>query len=150
MGEHFLHLLRAIIASPDKPIGDLPLMDADEWRTTVAQWNATDAPIEPVSVSRLFERQACCTPDAVALVFEDRALTYANLNAAANRLAHDLRGAGVSAGSRVGIMLDRSIDMVVAVLAVMKTGAAYVPLDPAFPAERLAFMAHDAGLRLVV
>ena len=93
----------------------------------------------------LFAAQAARTPDAVAVVFEDGTLTYAELDARANRLAHRLRGLGVGPGVLVGLCAERSLEMVVGLLAVLKAGGAYVPLDPDYPAERLAFMLADAG-----
>ena len=97
-----------------------------------------------------FEQQAARTPDAVALVYEDVRLTYGELNRRANRLAHVLRERGAGPESVVGVLIDRSPDMVVAVYAVLKSGAAYLPLDPAYPAERIALMLADAGARLAV
>ena len=96
-------------------------------------------------IHELFEAQAAKTPDAVAVVFEDRQLTYGELNARANRLAHHLRGLGVKPDARVAICVERGLEMVVGLLAILKAGGAYVPLDPAYPQERLGFMLADAG-----
>ena len=92
---------------------------------------------------RLFEEQVLRTPDDIALVYEDRQLTYAELNTAANRLAHALMGLGVSPNVMVGLCIERSVEMVVGLLAILKAGGAYAPLDPVYPMERLAFMLHD-------
>ena len=98
----------------------------------------------------MFEAQAARTPETVALVYDEQSVTYAALNARANQLAHALRRRGVGRGMLVGLCLERSVDMVAAVLAVLKAGAGYLPLDPAFPVDRLAFMIEDSGLALVV
>ena len=98
----------------------------------------------------LFEAQVARTPDAVAVVFEEESLTYAQLNARANRLAHHLIGLGIGPESIVALALPRSLEMVIGLLGILKAGAAYLPLDPDYPAERLAFMLEDAQPRLLV
>ncbi len=109
-------------------------------------WNATAAEYpSDTCVHELFEAQAARTPDAVAVVFEDAALSYGELNARANQLAHHLIGLGVRPDDRVAICVERCVEMVVGLLAVLKAGGAYVPLDPAYPAERLAY--HAGGQR---
>ena len=116
----------------------------------LTDWNATAHPLPETTLPLLFERQVERTPDAVALVFEDAALSYAQLNARANRLAHHLIAQGIGPEDIVGIALPRSADMVVALLAVLKSGAAYLPLDPDYPADRLALMIEDAGPRRIL
>jgi amino acid adenylation domain-containing protein len=124
---------------------------SDEDRRVFDAWNQTDAPYPADRcIHQLFEEQAARTPDAVAAVCEDRSLTYAELNAAANRLAHHLRGLGVRDEARVGIGLQRGLEMLVAMLAVLKAGGAYVPLDPAYPADRLAFTLRDARVEVLL
>ena len=148
---HFRALLEAAVAAPDTAIGDISILTAGERHTLVHDWNtsrATAFPIRPVH--RLFEAQVERTPGAAAVVSNGQRLTYSELNARANRLAHHLRGRGVGAESPVGIVLDRSVDAVVAVLAVLKAGGAYVPLDPNYPSERQAFVLRDAAARLIV
>ena len=103
-----------------------------------------------LSLSELFEAQAACTPEAIALRFEDTALSYRELNERANQLAHYLQRTGVGPEVLVGILIDRSVEMIVAVLAILKAGGAYVPVDPAYPFERLSFMVHDSGLRMLL
>ncbi|WP_345671443.1 amino acid adenylation domain-containing protein [Streptomyces similanensis] len=145
-------LLDAALTEPDRPFTLLPLLDADEYHDQVHTWNDTARPFEDAAtVHELIERRADAAPDAVAVVFEDRAaLTYGELDRRANALAHRLRDLGVGRESRVGLCVERSPELVVAVLAVLKAGGAYVPLDPAYPADRLAFMLADSAAPVVV
>ncbi|MGA9997203.1 MAG: condensation domain-containing protein, partial [Pyrinomonadaceae bacterium] len=149
--EHFRCMVEAIIADPDTRVGYLSLLNDAERRRVLAEWNETDRlyPHEK-SIHQLFEEQAALTPDEVALEFENQQWTYAELNRRANRLAHYLRRMGVRAESAVGIMLERSPEMIVSLLGVLKAGGAYVPLDPEYPQERLAFMLEDAGVRVLL
>jgi non-ribosomal peptide synthetase component F len=119
----------------------LPRLDAVERHRVLVEWNATEANIpQDKCVHELIEAQAARTPEATAAVCEGERLTYAELNAKANRLAHHLRSLGVRPDDRVAICVERSLEMVVGLLAILKAGGAYVPLDPGYPAERLAFM----------
>lgn len=147
---HYEAVLKAFVDAPDARIADLPLLSPDEQQLLLG-WNNTDMayPTEQ-TVHGLFEQQVARTPDAVAVVFEDVSLSYAELNGRANQLAHHLRSLGAGAGSLVGVWMERSADMVVAVLGVLKAGAAYVPLDPGFPKDRIDYMMEDAELRIVV
>jgi amino acid adenylation domain-containing protein len=143
---HFARLLGEMAADPDRPLRALDLLDDAERRLVVEGWNrAGAAPPPERSIHRLFEEQAARTPDAVAVAFGDEALTYAALNARANRLARHLVRLGVGPETRVAILLERSPGLVAAILAVLKAGGAYVPLDPGYPPERLAFMLADSG-----
>jgi amino acid adenylation domain-containing protein len=147
---HFEQLLAAAVANPDTSLRRLPML-ADQDRTTLEGWNATKADFpKDVSVAGLVEEQAARTPQRTAVRLGETSLSYAELDARANQWAHALRRRGVRRGSRVGICLERSIDLVPAVLAVLKAGAGYVPLDPVFPAERLAYMQADSGLSVVI
>ena len=137
-------LFETFAQRPDLVIGQLDLLGPDERRQILEDWNATATPVPLATLPELFEQQVATTPDAIALVFEDTALTYAELNVRANRLAHELIARGVGPEQIVAIALPRSFDMVVALLGVLKAGAAYLPLDPDYPADRLAFMASDA------
>ena len=149
--ERFRMLLASAVAAPDAAIDDLPLMSDAERHRVVVDFNDTAERFDGDGlVHGLFERQVARTPDAVALVCGDRRLTYAELNRRANRLASLLQEAGAGPDVPVGICLDRSIDTIVSVLAVLKAGAAYAPLDPAYPVDRLAFMLKDAGARLLL
>ncbi len=149
---HFLSLMHAVLADPETAVAALPILGADERRQIVETWNATAAPYPEACVHQLFEARAARTPGAAALVFDagGGSLTYGELNARANRLAHRLRAAGVAPGALVGLCLERSPEMVVALLAVLKAGGAYVPLDPTYPPDRLAFVLADSGARVLL
>jgi amino acid adenylation domain-containing protein len=148
----FLTLLAGVAANPDCSIAMLSLLDPDMRNLILKQWSGASqaAGASEYCVHGLFERQAALTPADEALVFGDDCLTYAELNKCANRLAHHLRSAGVGPETPVAILLDRSPDAIVAMLAVLKAGGAYLPLDPAYPAERLAFMVADARAAILV
>ncbi|HEY1227419.1 MAG TPA: amino acid adenylation domain-containing protein, partial [Ramlibacter sp.] len=147
----FTNLLCAITADERAPIGQLPILGEAELHSLTRGWNiAPESRLGIPAVHTLFEAQASATPDAIALVHDDRELSYAELNARANRVAHRLIAEGVAPDARVGICTERSVEMIVSLLGVLKAGAAYVPLDPAYPPERLAYMAEDAGIRLVL
>ncbi len=150
LAEHYLLLLTAAAARPEAPLSELaPLGERD--REVLAAVNATAAPLpQDATVHRLIAAQAARTPHAEAVVCGDQRLTYRELDERASRLAARLTAAGVGEEDRVGISLERSADMVIAVLAAWKAGAAYVPLDPSYPPERLRLVAEDAGLRCVV
>ncbi len=149
MAEHLGVLLRGIAANPDARISALPLMGGGE-RALLAGANATERDYPSDLVHALFAAQAARTPDAAALVFRGEALSYGELDARANRLANHLRGLGVEPEVRVGVCMDRTPEMIVALLGVLKAGGAYVPLDPAYPRERLGWIVQDAGIRLVL
>jgi amino acid adenylation domain-containing protein len=143
---HFPTALAAVVADGGRRLGELDVLEAEERSALVEGFNPTGAeyPADRC-IHALFEAQAARTPQAVAAVYEGEALTYAELNARANQLAHLLRRRGVGPEVRVGICLDRGLEMVVSILAVLKAGGAYVPLDPAYPAERLAFILADSA-----
>ncbi|HEX7243606.1 MAG TPA: amino acid adenylation domain-containing protein, partial [Longimicrobiaceae bacterium] len=147
MAEHFARLLEGAVRSPSVPVGELPLLGVEERARVVEGWNATDVafPAAAVPLHRLVEAQAARTPEAVAVVFEEEALTYGELDARAGRLAVRLRGLGVGAETRVAVCAERSTELVVALLGVLKAGAAYVPVDPEYPAERVAYMLDDSA-----
>jgi amino acid adenylation domain-containing protein len=148
---HLRTLLRAAAENPDQTLAGLPLLTAAEWRQTVVDANDTGADYpDATTVDRLIAAQARRTPDATAVEAGGERVTYADLNARANRLAHLLREEGVRPGGVVGVLARRSADLVIGLLAVLKAGAAYLPLDPDQPDERLAFMLTDAGAKLVL
>ena len=144
------HLLQAGAGSPETPVSRVPLLPQEE-RALLERYSATAADFpRDACISHLFEWQAALTPDAVAVLRDGESVGYRDLDTRANQLSRVLRARGVRRGVLVGLCLNRSIDMVVAVLAVMKAGGAYLPLDPAFPPDRLAFMVGDSRLALVV
>jgi amino acid adenylation domain-containing protein len=137
-------LLEAVVANPDQPIGRLELLEPQEREQILVRWNDTGRPVPDATLPALFEAQVGRSPEATALVFERDTLSYSELNARANRLAHFLIGQGIGPETLVAIALPRSIEMVVSLLAILKAGAAYLPLDPDYPPERLAHMLQDA------
>ncbi|HEX6910498.1 MAG TPA: amino acid adenylation domain-containing protein, partial [Longimicrobium sp.] len=142
---YLLRVLREMAGDEHRPVERLALMPDAERARVVEEWNGTAAfPIDSC-IPGLFQAQVARTPDATAVVFGDASLTYAELNARANRLAHHLRGLGVGPDVRVAICAERGLEMVVAVLATLKAGGAYVPLDPAYPADRVAYMLADSA-----
>ena len=142
--QRFLRLLEAIAANPGEQIGRLELLEPEERRRILIDWNDTACEVPPATLPGLFEDQVRRSPDATALVFEESTLSYAELNAQANRVVHLLISRGVGPEDLVAIALPRSIEMVVTLLGILKAGAAYLPLDPEYPAERLAYMLRDA------
>ncbi len=139
-------LLAGMVAGEHRPVDLLPLLPADERRRVVETFNATDAPFAAgACIHELFQAQAERTPDASAVTYEGRTLTYAELNARANQLAHYLRERGVGPDARVAVCVERGLEMVVGLLAVLKAGGAYVPLDPSYPRERLRYMLDDSA-----
>jgi amino acid adenylation domain-containing protein len=147
-------LLAAAVQEPDTRLGDLPLLTAAARHQVAREWTDAGAIAGAIAgaepLHRIFERQARQAPDAVAAVCDGARLTYGELNAGANRLARWLRRQGVGPESRVGLAMDRSLDLVVALLGIIKAGGAYVPLDPDYPRERLAFLLADSGVELLL
>jgi amino acid adenylation domain-containing protein len=148
---HLETLLRAVVAEPDRRVDDLPLLDAGARHQLRAEWNDTARSYAaPPRLHDLLAAQALRTPDAEAVADEEESLSFRQLQARAGRLAAALRALGAGPGERVGVCLERSLDMVVSLLAILEAGAAYLPLDPTLPRERLALLAGDAGLALAV
>ncbi len=143
---HFQTLPEAIVEQPETAITELPLLTEPELHQLLAEWNATktDYPKDKC-IHQLFEEQVARSPNAIALVFEDEQLSYQALNTKANRLAHYLRTQGVGPDTLVGICVERGPDMIIGLLGILKAGGAYLPLDPAYPKERLAFMIKDSA-----
>ncbi|MEX2970010.1 non-ribosomal peptide synthase/polyketide synthase [Streptomyces sp. C184] len=150
MAEQLLLLLDGVAAEPDRPLGELSLLSARERRRLTTEWNDTALPVTPATYPEVFQAQTARTPHATALVAGDTTLDYATLNARANRLAHHLIDRGAGPEQLVALRLPRTADMVVAILAVLKSGAGYLPLDPELPAERLDFLLTDARPLLVL
>ena len=149
--DHFQMVLTGIVHDPDRRLSDLPLLSNAERHQLLLTWNDTNRDdVTDHCVHHLVEAKAAGRPDAVAVVCQDEALTYGELNARANQVARYLSKRGVGPEVRVGLCLPRSVDMVVAILGILKAGGAYVPLDPSYPKQRLAFMIEDAQLPVVV
>jgi amino acid adenylation domain-containing protein len=149
---HYERLMTAVAADPERRLSSIGLLDDEEGHTQLVEWNRTDQLYSTVDscLGQLVEQSVRRHPQAVAARWPDAELTYAQLNARANRLAFALRGHGVGAEDRVGVLLERSLDLPVALLGVLKAGGAYLPLDPGYPDQRLAYLVADAGCRVVV
>jgi len=151
MGGHFQQLLEEIVSSPDKKLTDLSVLTESERDQLLRKWNTTEADYsQDKCIHQLFEAQVEKNPDVLAVVFENQQLTYAQLNAQANQLAHYLRSQGVCPEVLVGICAERSLEMVIGLLGILKAGGAYVPIDPGYPRERISFMLEDAKPAIVL
>jgi len=144
MLHHFGFLLATAICGPELPICDLPMLNHDETRQLLVEWNPAETHRAQKCVHELFEEQVRTTPNVPALVFDDASLTYGELNRRANQLAHYLRTIGVKPETRVAIGRERGLEMVVGMVAVLKAGGAYVPLDLSYPEQRLRFILEDS------
>jgi amino acid adenylation domain-containing protein len=145
LAEHLQVLLQGIVADPQCRIGKLPLLRPTERDRLLLQWNATETDYpRDKCLHDLFMEQAAKTPDAVAVVYEGRELSYDELDRLSSQLAHHLRGLGVRAETIVGLCVERSLEMVVGLLGILKAGGAYLPMDPSYPSDRLAYMLADA------
>ncbi|MET7609429.1 non-ribosomal peptide synthetase, partial [Streptomyces avermitilis] len=148
--DRWIRLLDAATSDPDRPLSSIDILSAEEHQQTVTDFNDTALPLPETSLAELFTRQAAKTPDAPAVTDRETSLTYADLDARANRLAHELIARGVRPGDAVAVLLQRSSETVIAVLGLMKAGAVYVPLDTRYPAERIRHVLADTGARLLV
>ena len=146
----FVSFLERVVAEPDLAIGQIELVSADERRKVLVDWNQTSVPLDGGSLPDLFEAQVRRTPNAIALRYHGTEVTYAQLNHRANRLAHHLISEGVGPEQVVGLALPRSIDLLVAMYAVVKTGAAYLPIDLSYPADRISYIVEDAEPAFVI
>jgi amino acid adenylation domain-containing protein len=145
LADHFVRLLSGIVAEPQRRVSELALLGEAERHQLVSEWNDTAVAYpQEHGLHELFAAQAARTPDAVAVTYEDQALSYGELEARANQLAHHLRRRGVGPETVVGVCAERSLEMVIGLLGILKAGGAYLPLDPGYPAERLAYMLADA------
>jgi amino acid adenylation domain-containing protein len=147
---HYMTILEGVVADATLPLKDLPLLGESERRKLLTDWNATEAAPPPNLLPDAFRAQVAARPDATAIRFGEHAVSYAMLDACAGAIAASLHAAGIEKGDLVGICLDRSPDMVAALLAVHRLGAAYLPLDPDFPATRLDYIAKDAGAKALL
>lgn len=150
IASHLAVLLSAALSNPDMPIAELPLLTPEERSKVLVEWNATARAYPDTTIHRLIEVQAERTPDATALVFEKRTMSYRELNRRANQLAHYLRTQGVGADTLVAVLMERSFEMVIALLGILKAGGAYVPIDAGYPLERQLYMIRDAGAPVVL
>jgi amino acid adenylation domain-containing protein len=151
LASHYVHLLQQVLTAPEAPLASLRTLTVPEWNALQTSHGATARELPPVQrVDQLLSAQAARTPDAIALSQGAQRISYRELEHRANQLAHRLQSLGAGRGTLIGLCLQRSPEMVVALLAVMKAGAAYVPLDPAFPRDRLRFMIDDAALAWVI
>lgn len=151
MAEHFETLLRGICSDPGRTLSKLPILGPGEWNKTLVEWNATKSVFpDGVCIHEAFEVRAALAADSIAIRSDDRNLTYRQLNDEANCLAHYLQEHGVQTGDRVGVAVERSPDAIVALLAAMKTGASYIPIDPSYPKQRIEFMLKDSGARVLI
>ena len=151
MMDHYRMVLEGFVADPGARIREISMLSDEERRQLTQEWNRTDVAYPHAqTVHGLVAAQAQLTPHSEAVRFEDQSLTYEQLEARANQLARRLKALGVQHEALVGVCIDRSLDMIVALLGVLKAGAAYVPLDPAFPKDRIDFMIKDAGLETIV
>jgi amino acid adenylation domain-containing protein len=151
MLEHFKTLLEGIVSNSEQCVCDLPLLTVAEQQQLLVDWNdtQTDYP-QNQCIHQLFEAQVEQTPDAIALIYEDKQLTYQELNNRSNQLAHHLQKLGVSSEVLVGLCVERSVEMIVGMLGILKAGGVYVPLDPSYPQERLSFMIEDAQVPVLL
>ncbi len=151
MAGHYLALLASIVADPDQAVDAIPLLTPAERELMLVEWNHTEAPYpSDRCVHDLVAGQAARTPEQIAARCGDARMSYGELERRANQLAHHLRMLGVGPGALAGVFMNRSLDMLVALLGVLKAGGAYVPLDPGFPAERLALMLEDSRAPIIL
>lgn len=149
--EHFIELLSGIANQPSLPAGSIPILNKRQNELQLITWNNTrsDYP-ETTGIHTLIERQCKETPDRIAVEFNDNTLSYRDLDLRSNKLAAYLKNLGAAPGTLIGVSLKRSQEMLIAMLGILKTGAAYVPLDPDFPGERISYMISDAGIKLLI
>ena len=151
MAKHFVRLLNSIVLNPQQPISQLLMLTEVEQQQLLFEWNNTQAdyPLDKC-IHQLFEEQVERTPDHIAVVFEDQQLNYRELNARANQLAHYLQKLGVGPDVLVGICVERSLEMIVGILGILKAGGGYLPIDPEYPTERLLYILQDAQVRVLL
>lgn len=151
MQEHYVRLLEELVSRPSAGIGSLPLMSETDMQQTVLAWGQSSGTVEPERcLHRMLEAQARLTPEAIAVEQEGRSLTYRELDARSNHVAHYLRRRGVEPGVVVGLCLERSIELIVGLLGILKSGGAYLPLDADYPTERLEYMLRDSQVRVLM
>lgn len=148
---HFEKLVTEVVGAPDTALSDLNILSKSEERQLLCNFNGSNKVYDEIkTITDLFEEQAAVAPDSLAVVFEEQQLSYKELNKKANNLAHYLQKKGVQQGDLVPICLHRSVEMIISILAIFKAGAAYVPIDPEYPADRIAFILHDTEASVVL
>jgi len=151
MMSHYINLLGSIVATPGEQVGRLGMLSNAEEETLLVDFCCTTATYpSDKSIVDLFEEQVIKSPDAIAIIFEEEQLTYKELNARSNRLAHYLQKQGIKADTLVPVCIERSVEMVVGILGILKAGGAYVPVDPEYPADRISYMLEDTGAKVVL
>jgi amino acid adenylation domain-containing protein len=150
MLQHYHRLLEAVAANPDESVATISILSDHEKTQLLYQWNNNHDDFPQKCIHELFEDQARKTPDSIAVVFDDQKITYDELDQRANQIACGLRTRGVKPEVPVGVCMERSIDLIVALLGILKAGGAYVPIDPAYPQERITFMIEDSGLGIML
>ncbi|CAD0226446.1 AerB protein [Planktothrix agardhii] len=148
---HFQTLLKGIVTNPQQKVGELPLLTDPEKQQILVEWNQTQVPYrDHQCIHQLFEEQVAKNPDAVAVIYEQESLTYQQLNQKANQLAHYLQSLGIKTEELVGVCVERSPLIIIGILGILKAGAAYLPLDPSYPPNRLIYMVEDSGVSVVL
>ena len=148
---HFQTLLKGIVKNPQQKVGELPLLTDPEKQQILVEWNQTQVPYQDHQcIHQLFEEQVAKNPDAVAVIYEQECLTYQQLNQKANQLAHYLQSLGIKTEELVGVCVERSPLIIIGILGILKAGAAYLPLDPSYPPNRLIYMVEDSGVSVVL
>ena len=151
MGEHFGNILEEVLSDPDTRLCDIEMLSEEEKQQILCDFNNTKAEYpKGKTIHQLFEEQAAKTPDNIALVFEDKQLTYRELNEKSNQLARLLRKKGVKPDSIVGIMVERSPEMIIGIMGVLKAGGAYLPIDPEYPSDRIRYMLEDSNAKILL
>ncbi|TGE33858.1 non-ribosomal peptide synthetase [Desulfosporosinus sp. Sb-LF] len=150
MHRNMCNLLTDVLQDPSRRLKELQMFSKDELNTLLIEFNQTELPYEAKTVSELFEDQVVKSPNDIAIVFGDRRLTYRELNERANQLARYIKSQGMTRNSIVGLLLNRSLEMIIGILAILKAGAAYLPIDPGYPSERIAYMLHQSNTRLIL
>jgi len=150
MGRHFETLVEGAVSNPDKPLRNLPLLDDAELHRLLVEWTDTSAAYPRRCIHELFEEQAKATPDARAVIFENQQITFGELDQRANQLAHYLCRRGVGPEVVIAVCMEPTVDLVVGLLGILKAGAAFVPVDPSYPAERVAFLLQDSRASIVL
>ncbi|MEH6930459.1 non-ribosomal peptide synthetase, partial [Priestia megaterium] len=148
--QHFIQVIKEVVLAPKKLLRDIEILSHEEKNQLLIDFNQTEADYPKKPIHLLFEEQVEKTPENVAVVYESDSLTYKELNEKANQLARTLRTHGVQPDSRIGLLMERSIDMIVGLLAILKSGGAYVPIDPEYPVERIQYILDDAEVPMVL